>query len=210
VVTEERPVSGFDGVSHTGIGRVIITQGDEESLTIEADDNVLECITSEVKGGMLELSFVEGISFESLSPIVFRVGAKNLSGIDSIGTGVVEMAGLNTEQLELSINGTGSISIDELSASNLVVDAAGTGDIKLAGAVESQQVMRVGTGNYEASELESRTASVQATGTGSVVIWVLDSLEVEITGTSEVSYYGSPAVTQTITGTGRLTNLGEK
>ena len=42
VVTENRPVSGFDGVSHTGIGRVIITQGEEESLTIEADDNILE------------------------------------------------------------------------------------------------------------------------------------------------------------------------
>jgi hypothetical protein len=210
VVTENRPVSGFDGVSHTGIGRVIITQGDQESLTIEADDNILEYITSEVRGGTLELGFEEDVSFDSVSPILFQVGAKNLSAIDSVGTGTVEMAGLNTDQLEISTNGTGSITIDELSASNLVVDAAGTGDTKLAGAVESQQVMRVGTGNYEASELESRTASVQATGTSSVVVWVLDSLEVEITGTSEVSYYGSPNVTQNITGTGSLTSLGDK
>ncbi len=46
VITESRDVSGFDSVSLTGIGRVIITQGDKESLTIEADDNLLEYITS--------------------------------------------------------------------------------------------------------------------------------------------------------------------
>ena len=49
VITESRDVSGFDGVSHTGIGRVIITQSDTESLTIEADDNLMEYITSEVQ-----------------------------------------------------------------------------------------------------------------------------------------------------------------
>ena len=210
VVTEERPVSGFDGVSHTGIGRVIITQGDQESLTIEADDNVLEYITSEVKGGTLELSFVEDISLDSVSPIVFWVGAKNLNAIDSIGTGTVEMGELNTDQLELSTNGTGGIIIDQLSASNLVVDAEGTGSVNLAGVVDEQQVMRVGTGGYETGELESKIANVEAIGTGNVVIWVLESLDVEITGTSEVSYYGSPSVTQNITGTGSLTSLGAK
>ena len=49
VITESREVSGFDSVSHTGIGQVIIVQGDEESLNIKADDKLMEYKTTEVR-----------------------------------------------------------------------------------------------------------------------------------------------------------------
>ena len=210
VITESREVSGFDGVSHTGIGRVIITQGDKESLTIEADDNLLEHITSEVKNGTLELGFTDNVRIDSASPITFNVGVKDLKELDSTGTGSIEIGELSADNLSISTSGTGSISIGTLTATDLVANAEGTGNIKLAGNVETQEIMRVGTGDYDGSDLESKTAKVEAVGTGSVVIWVLDSLDVEITGTSEVSYYGSPNVTQNITATGSLTSLGEK
>ena len=44
VVTKERDVSGFDKVVVSGLGRVIVTQGDEESLTVETDDNLMQYI----------------------------------------------------------------------------------------------------------------------------------------------------------------------
>jgi hypothetical protein len=209
-VTENREVSGFDSVSHTGIGRVIITQGDKGSLTIEADDNLMEYITSEVKSGTLELGFAENVRFESTSSITFTVGAKDIVELSSTGTGSIEIDELGADNLNISTSGTGSVSIGSLTTTDLVVNAKGTGDIKLAGNVESQEITRVGTGDYDAADLESKTAKVEATGTGSVVIWVLDALDVEITGTSEVSYYGSPDVTQKVTGNGSLTSLGDK
>jgi hypothetical protein len=210
VITESREVSGFDSVSHTGIGRVIITQGDKESLSIEADDNLLEHITSEVKNGALELGFNENVRFESTSSITFTVGAKDIVELDSTGTGSFEIDDLGTEKLRILKTGTGNILIDALTATNLVVNADGTGDIELAGRVVNQELDLKGTGNYDAPDLESQTASVDVTGTGSVVLWVLDSLDVEIVGISKVSYYGSPDVTQNITGTGSLTSLGNK
>ena len=210
VITESRDASGFDGISHTGIGRVIITQGGEESLTIEADDNLMEYITSEVRDGTLELGFKEDVRFDSSSSIIFRVNVKDLKVLDSVGTGSLEIEKLNTEQLEISTTGTGSITIDELTVTDLVVAADGTGSIELAGTAETQEIELVGTGNYEAPDLESHTATVHNTGTGSVVIWVLDSLDVVINGVGEVSYFGSPNVTQNITGNGSLTSMGDK
>ena len=41
VGSETPPVSGFTGVSLTDVGEGIVEQGESESLTIEADDNVL-------------------------------------------------------------------------------------------------------------------------------------------------------------------------
>jgi len=210
VITESRDVSGFDSVSLTGIGRVIITQGDDESLTIEADDNLMKYITSEVRDGTLELGYTDNVRFDPIPSIVFRVNVNDLNALDSVGAGSFEMDKLNTEQLEISATGTGDITIDELTATDLVVAADGIGSIKLTGTVETQEIKLIGTGDYETPDLESHTATVHNTGTGSVVIWVLDSLDVVMTGVGEVSYFGDPNVTQSITGTGSLTSLGDK
>jgi len=210
VITESREVSGFNGISHTGIGRVIITQGDTESLTIQADDNLMEYITSEVKNDTLELGFDENVRFDSTSSITFTVGAIGIAEIGTTGTGSIELDELGTKNLHILKTGTGSISIGSLTATDLVVNADGTGKIEIAGTVVNQELDLKGTGNYDAPDLESQTADVGVTGTGSVVLWVLDSLDVEIVGISKVSYYGNPNVTQSITGTGGLTSLGDK
>ena len=210
VITERRDVSGFDSVSIIGIGQVIITQGDEESLTIEADDNLMEYITSEVRGSTLELGFTDNVSIDPTAQIVFRVNAKNLKALKTTGTSSMEMKKLNTDRLEISKSGTGGITIDELTATDLVVSAEGTGKIKLVGTVVTQEIEMVGSGDYEAPDLESQTATVSVNGTGNAIIWVLDSLDVVMSGASGVSYYGSPNLTENITGVGSLTSLGEK
>jgi hypothetical protein len=170
----------------------------------------MEYITSEVKNDTLELGFDENVSFDSTSSITFTVGAIGIAEIGSTGTGSIELDELGTKNLHILKTGTGSISIGSLTATDLVINADGTGDIDLAGTVVEQELDLKGTGNYDAPDLQSQTAQVGVTGTGSVVIWVLDVLDVEITGISKVSYYGSPQVTQNITGTGTLTRLGDK
>src|SRR5258705_10697028 len=57
VTRVDRPVSGFAAVALEGSGEVVITQGASEGLTIEAEDNLLPLITSEVKDGVLRLDF---------------------------------------------------------------------------------------------------------------------------------------------------------
>jgi hypothetical protein len=51
VITESRDVAGFNEIALGGIGTGIVTQGDEEALTIEAEDNLLPPIGSEVREG---------------------------------------------------------------------------------------------------------------------------------------------------------------
>jgi hypothetical protein len=189
---------------------VIITQGEAESLTIETDDNLMKYITSEVCDGTLELGFTENVRFDPIPSIVFRVNVNDLKALESVGAGSLEMEKLNTDQLEISTSGAGSITIDELSVTDLVVAADRTGSIELSGTANTQEIQLLGTDDYEAPDLESQTAAVSITGTGSVMIWVLDSLDVVINGVGEVSYFGSPNVTQSITGNGSLTSLGDK
>lgn len=73
VVTQSREVSGFEAVSFSGVGRLILEQTGTESLTITADDNILPLIVSDVVGRRLVLRFESVTNFTNIQEIVFRL-----------------------------------------------------------------------------------------------------------------------------------------
>ena len=210
VVTEARELSGFDSVVLSGVGQVIITQSDEESLTIETDDNLMQYLESEVRNGRLELRIADNTIPIPTQSIIYRIGVIDLTGLDSSGAGSFEIDGLDTDRLKVTLSGAGDIGIDSLSATDLAVTISGAGNVDLAGQVERQEVEMSGFGNYTAPDLESQTASVRIGGAGSTVIWALDTLDVEISGAGNVEYFGSPNVTRDVSGAGKVTSRGDK
>jgi hypothetical protein len=210
VVTEERQVSGFDSVALSGVGRVIVTQGDEEALTIETDDNLMRYIETEVRNGTLELGLARNTIPIPSQSIIFRVSVVDLTGLDSSGAGSFEIGKVDTDRLKVTLSGAGDVGVDSLSATDLEVTISGAGNVELTGQVEAQEIDLSGLGSYNAPDLESRAASVRISGAGNTVIWVLDTLDVTISGAGNVEYFGSPEVTRDVSGAGRVTSRGDK
>ena len=219
VIVEERDVSGFDKIQVSGVGRVVITQGDDETLSVETDDNLLEYIETEVQGDTLEIGFSKDTSFgvgggrkvlEPTEGFTFWIGVKDLTGISVPGAAKVEVDKLKTDRLDLSLSGAGDISVDDLNGDQLDVQISGAGDVDLAGKVEKQSVVLEGLGRYQAYDLESQDATVSISGAGGANLWVIETLDVSISGAGDVKYYGSPEVTPEISGVGRIQSQGEK
>jgi hypothetical protein len=210
VIVEDRDVSGFDQVILAGLGEVFITQGDEESLTIETDDNLMEYIESEVRGGKLYLEFAQNTNLDPTDTIKYRLNVVNLVGIESSGVGSFSIQSLDTQSFDIAFSGAGKIVVDSLTAGELSIEIRGTGDIELAGEVDSQAITISGAGRYRAPDLKSNVAEVRIAGVGSVIMWVVDSLDVKIEGGGQVDYFSSPVVTKDIEGGGKVQGLGEK
>jgi len=211
VVTEDRPVSDFNRVSLTGVGEVIIAQGEEESLTVRADDNIMRYIKTEVKNGTLILGFTDEVKNKRIRPskrIKFNLSVKDVTGLDISGAGDVNVASLDTDRLEIVVGGAGDVSLSSLTAEELVVHLNGAGHVELAGQVAEQNVKINGFGAYQAAKLESQTAIVGVNGAGSATLWATDTLDVRIPGAGNVTYYGHPNVTKKITGVGTIISRG--
>ena len=87
VKTESRTVSGFEAVRLEGSGDVTITQTGSESLTIEADDNILPKLTSDVVDGTLVLGVKKDENLSPSHPIRYTVTVAKLTGIALGGLG---------------------------------------------------------------------------------------------------------------------------
>ena len=209
LVTETRSVNDFNRVSLSGSGKVIITQGEEESLTIETDDNVIDYIASEVKGGTLTLGTKSG---KSVSPtrLRFTLSVKDLVGLKVSGSGDITSASLDTDRLEIGVSGSGDIQIDSLTAKALKIGISGSGHVELAGKSPTQEVTISGSGNLRAADLQCETAKVTISGSGSATVWATESLNARMSGSGSVKYYGSPTVSSKRSGSGKIHGLGDK
>lgn len=111
VVSEGRDVSGFDEIVVMVSGNVVVTVTGTESLTIEAEDNILPLLTTEVRGGRLELG--SNSSFSTTRGVTYTITAVALKGVEIDGSGDVAASGIDADSFEATINGSGNVTAEE-------------------------------------------------------------------------------------------------
>jgi hypothetical protein len=213
IVTEERRVSGFDEIVFSTLGELTIRQDGRESLTIEAESNVVRRITTEVVGDALYIDMRSAFPWWGIVPtrrIKYDLTVEDLAVVELSGVGGIYAGAIDTAELDIRVSGAGEVVIRGLDAEFVVVEHTGVGKCELAGEVIGQEVVLTGAGSYEGAELESETADVEVTGVGKATVWASERLDITLTGAGSVGYYGNPRVTEHITGVGRVRSLGSR
>ena len=212
VISEDRAVSGFSKVSISGSGNLFIEQGDEESITIKAEDNLTHLITTRVSGNTLTIGFKLGTNVSTAKSIEFHLQVKDLDSISTSGSGNVNCAGLSTSNLTIRTSGSGDVDMSNIITTIIDINSSGSGNYTLAGKTDSLEISTSGSGNYNAGDLKSKECKIKASGSGNLTVNVSDNLNVSIGGSGDVSYIGNPTVTvgwKLIPGSGEIINISE-
>ncbi len=213
IITETRDVFGFDQVKLREYGELIITQGEQETLSIEADEELLPKIKTEVDHGKLVIAidqdWISHLTTQLINrKIKYKLQVKNIQKLEISGAASVKALDLITDRLDLKVSGAANVNINQLHAHHLEVELPGTGNLDLAGQADEQIVVVSGAGMYRAARLETKKTSIEITGLGKATIWAVSDLNVTITGLGSVRYYGEPRVKRNIHGMGNLQALG--
>ena len=206
--TETRAVSDFSAVDFAFIGDLAITQGNEESLTITGDDNIVPLIRTTVRDGVLHIDASPANIGRTVIPLRYELTVKELNAVSLSGLGNIEVDSLESPDVSLGLSGAGSLNVGNLLANNLGVNMSGLGSANLAGEVNKQAVNVSGAGSYYARDLRSQAAAVQISGLGSAEIQAVETLDASISGAGNIKYAGRPQVTQNISGLGSIEALG--
>lgn len=184
VITEDRGLDGFTGVSLAGVGRLVIDQTGSDSVKITADDNFLPYIETRVQGNKLIIGIQKNIVFNDVTELVYDVTVKGIDNLELDGAGEIEVLHLDGEEWTAHLDGGGNITV--------------------SGHVARQEVEINGLGMYNAEDLASADATVEQNGAGMAVVRVSNSLDVTISGVGSVEYIGNPTVNKTVNGVGTI------
>jgi hypothetical protein len=184
IVTEARPLSGFRALDLRAFGRVEVEMSDRESVEVEADDNVIGQVRTEVVGGRLVVGVASGTSLRNATLRV-RVGAVALDDAVVEGATDLDVRGLAAARFGLAIRGSG--------------------DAALSGAVEDLRIDVDGSGGVRAVDLLAQRATVHVSGSGDVGLHAAQTLSATVDGSGDITYRGSPpSVTRSVNGSGDI------
>jgi hypothetical protein len=208
---QKRSVSGYHGVAISGSIELFLTQGNEESVAVSADDiKWRDKIVTEVKNGILRIHLENEKSLRiewgpNSRKLRAYVSVKNIDELKSSGSGKIHIEGkLTADKLDVSMSGSGNLD-GELAVNDLEVSISGSGNIDLTGKAQNSDFHISGSGNIRGYELANEVCKISISGSGNVKTTVNKELSARISGSGNVSIKGNGQVKDyTSSGSGKF------
>ena len=169
-----RDLSDFEAVDVGGVFQVEIISQKNYAVEVEADDNLLPFISTEVVNGTLKIETEKKL--KTSNPIRIRIYAPEINNLD--------------------VSGAANVSIKDLDNSTFTIDSSGASKIKVAGVSSKFNADVSGATQIDAAALTVKDASIDASGASHVSLNVTEELNAEASGASSVVYSGSPTTVQ--------------
>jgi hypothetical protein len=182
--TEVRTVADYHRIEVNGGCDVALTVGSPASLTVTADDNLLQYLVTEVRDGALVVEMKSG----SYSPTTAMKLVATVPALDS-----------------MVVRGSSDAVLTGLTGERFTVQISGSGDVRASGKVGAVTAKITGSGDLRLLDLEAREAVVEVSGSGDVDVWATEALTASIAGSGNVSYKGDPPkITKSVAGSGSI------
>tara|TARA_B100000378_G_scaffold113632_1_gene91224 strand:+ start:6064 stop:6801 length:738 start_codon:yes stop_codon:yes gene_type:complete len=195
MVSKSRKTSDYDKVSLVGFMDVVLVSGTEGNLTIEAESNLQEYITTEVKNGTLKISVEKGVNISPSKNNMIKVTVpfEDLEGAHLTGSGDIWTEDkITAKDFSLSVTGSGDLKL-EIEADDITGNVTGSGDVVLIGNAKSLDCGVTGSGDFDAFKLRAKKVSAQVSGSGDVMVYAEEELEARVAGSGDIEYKGNPS-----------------
>jgi len=180
--TEQRDLPVFSAIETSGAFDVDVNCQKPASVEIEADDNILPLVQTDVRGGVLYVSTTK--SYSSSGGIKLRITVPDLASVKSTGAGKFNILGVKNDKFEIR--------------------STGAATVVAAGQSKSVKISSTGAGKIDANELRAGDADVSVTGAAAVDVYATDELDVNVSGAGRVTYSGNPKVNKKVSGAGQV------
>ena len=208
---ETRTVSEFSSISSRGPLDIKIVPGHSNNIEVEADENLLPYIETNVENGKLIIQTKKNNNIKSASKMVVYVSMDKIKSLQISGSGNIESDGTLTgdESTEITLSGSGNIHLNSGSFKEVNFAISGSGNIVVKGGnADNVSVAVSGSGNIFVSDISAQNVDVKISGSGNARVNADKSLTAKISGSGNVFYKGSAKnIDSKVAGSGKLIKI---
>lgn len=191
VTTETRVVEGdFDAIKASRGIDVYLTQTGENSITVEADENLHDIITTEVVEGVLKISANENIASSKSRKVM--VSFDQISSIKATsGSDVVSDTTINADELTLETSSGADMKLDVI-ATTVDCSSSSGSDIKISGTTDKLYAEASSGSDIKAGNLKAISSQVRASSGADITVNTSKELTAKASSGGDIKYYGNP------------------
>ncbi|MEH6512927.1 head GIN domain-containing protein [Maribacter arcticus] len=185
-ITEEfTVVSASEGID------VFVTQGSDFDISVEADENIMDLIGTDIKNGKLKIHAIENIGRATKKVYITLPKVSGLHA--SSGANLTAENMIQSEKLEVDAS-SGAMLNANVNVSDMEIDASSGANITLSGSAKEVYVDGSSGANIKANDLMTLICNADASSGANVSIHVKDKLTAEASSGGNISYKGEPSV----------------
>jgi hypothetical protein len=196
LTTREVNVSPFDALKASGVYELRLSQGNKESVKIEADENLQEYFNVRNDGSKLviDMEKLNSKNFKSKNKMKVYITFKNLKELELKTVGnVASDEQLSFDDLDLSTKNVGNVDLN-LTAKKLNLDSKSVGNVKLSGKATEAVVKNKGVGSFEAGNFVVQSMNIENDGIGSAEVNAEKDLKVKDSMMGKVKNKGGATI----------------
>lgn len=211
IKTDTREVGNYTSLGSQGSMDVQIAYGNSNSVTVEADENLLPYIETIVENGKLTIRSKKSVNLKPTSKMLVRVSMTTINSLQLSGSGNIKGSGAFTSEgkTDIGVSGSGNLALDFDSFKDLDLSVSGSGNIDLKSSSTNSIDAKVsGSGNIDCSGISSKDVDAKLSGSGNIKVYANNSLDAKISGSGNIYYKGSVQnITSKVVGSGKVLKM---
>ncbi len=189
VLSETREVKqDFTSINASEGLNVYVTQADEFSIKIEADENIIDLIGTDIQGNTLKIHAIKNIGRATKNVYVSLPSISSLKS--SSGAQLQTETEITATELTLDAS-SGALLSTKIEVENIAVDASSGANITLTGTAKKSTVDASSGANINASDLISSICNAKASSGANVKLNVSESIHADASSGGNISYSGT-------------------
>jgi hypothetical protein len=198
VVTRQLDLADFNSVEARSAFDVQITQSDRFSVTISADENIVDQVQVKKTGSTLRLYLDAGSAslnpFGRATPQVM-ITMPRLEEIQLSGASHAEIKGFKSQQdVAVKLSGASWLK-GTIEPRSIRFDVSGASNVNdLEGSAETMTIASSGASHLDLQDFRVQTATVRLSGASSARLNAWDRLDYELSGAARLDYLGTPRI----------------
>ena len=192
VVTDERTVTeNFTAVKGSAGLDVYLTEGAENKIVVEADENLLDIIETEINNGKLNITTTENIGRSKSKKVHVTYKEINKiyasSGADVIGNSVIK-----SEKITLDASSGSDLEV-EVFAKEVIAETSSGADLNVSGKATLLMASSSSGSAIKARGLLVINCNADASSGADITVNVKEKPSTEATSGGNIKYYGNPS-----------------
>jgi hypothetical protein len=192
VVKQNRDVSEFHNIKVGSGIDVFLTQGDNFTLEVEADENLQTWIRTEVSGKELHIYTDKSIRFAKTKKV--HVTCRTLERIDISSAGdVTGITPFKTDKLDIEMSSAGDLKL-EVEANEIEISISSAGNANLKGKTNRLKADLSSAGDLNAYDLIAESGDISVSSAGNARVFVTGEASFQSSSAGDIDYRGDPKI----------------
>lgn len=194
-VTQTHNIQDFEKLDLSGVFNVTLIQGNRNSVTIEAQENLHQYIIIDQRNHTLDIHFPRKFNLRKHKKINIEIVFTDLKEIETSMVGNLKSDGiLKLESLKFENSSVGSTHLD-LNVKKLDADLSAVGNITFSGWARKATINSSIVGKLDAQDLHVDYLDIDNSSVGTVKVHADVELSIEHSGIGSLHYTGNAQIT---------------